>query len=75
VTTLKATAFLSVRLWIDCPECDEQMDILDHGYLNDEGQHWKIMETWGQNESWKNLGQEIECESCKKIFIWDQLEY
>lgn len=72
---MKATARLSVKLWIDCPHCYEQMDIFDHASLNEESEQWDLIATFGRGDTWQNIAKEIICETCKQKFIWDELEY
>lgn len=71
----KVGALLSIRLWADCPHCNEQMDLMDN-YANEEGSITKcIMNALSDSSAWKNVGMEVECEHCKKQFIFDSIEW
>lgn len=75
----KVTALLSIRLWVDCPHCNEQINLLDT-YENEKGSvmHYvmQMHKRWrADKDEWKNIGMDIECEHCKKTFIFDGIEY
>lgn len=75
----KVGALLAIRLWVDCPHCNDQMDLVD-SKENEEGSviHYVSMmhkRHVGDRDAWKNIGMEIECEHCKKQFIFDSIEW
>ena len=71
----KAIATLNVSVEIECPHCENLIDLFDLDDMRDDGHLWEIIERWRVNNGWKNVNEEITCPECKKIFIFDELEY
>jgi hypothetical protein len=75
----KVIGSLSVSIWVECPKCENSMELFDLDYVNDEGQLWKIIEGWRGKRGceWENLGVEITCDNkeCNHEFIFDELIY
>lgn len=67
----RAKALVSLHLWLDCPSCDEQLDLLDIEELNDEAQMWKLV----QSNEWDNPGYVFDCPNCEKHIVLSKLEY
>lgn len=70
----RAKAQLSVRLWLDCPWCDEQLDLMEIDVLNDEGQMMSMVCRWNRDE-WKNPGYMFDCPECEKTITLSEVEY
>ena len=76
----KATGNLSIHIFVDCPECGEQLDLFndsDAGPVNEEGELWKVIDNRYINDvsNWDNVDMEVECQKCDKLFTFDKLEY
>ena len=67
----KVTALLNIRLWVDCPKCEELIDLFELDYINDEGSLWNAI----RSIRGENLGIEFECPKCKVELTFDKLEY
>ncbi len=66
---LEATAVLSWYLFVECPHCGEQINLVDH---DEDYALSKLIFTnkWDEVE-----GEEIECPECAKSFQIDAVEY
>ena len=74
----KAIGNLSVHIFVDCPHCQEQLDLFDDcdaGCVNEEGELWRVIEKHRTRGGWENLEMEVECQKCNKLFFFDELEY
>jgi len=66
----KSTAFLSYKVIIKCPYCDNEFDLID--YHNDDSEISKPI----FNNKWEELKDfEVECDHCEKDFLIEKLEY
>lgn len=64
-------ALLTWSLWIECPWCDESIDLsdIDHGY--DHRFAHAIF-----NNDWAAVnGSDVSCPSCEKEIIIEKVEY
>lgn len=68
----RAKALLSVRLWLDCPSCDEQLDLMNIDELNGEGEMWDLI---NNRDEWKDPGYIFDCPKCDKHLVLKELEY
>lgn len=65
----KSRANLSWSLWIDCPECEESFDLVDHDDESD-----IAMEIF--NNKWDSLkGYEVMCPECEAEFEIEAIDY
>jgi radical SAM protein with 4Fe4S-binding SPASM domain len=74
---VKATATLIVKMYLDCPKCDQILDIFNDyelSHLNDDGFLWNLLEA-PSRETWEGLEIEFECPKCKAQIVCDKLEY
>lgn len=76
----KATGRLDVSIIVDCPYCDEYLDLFieeDANVLNDEGQLWSLINASNDrgHNPWKDIDIKCTCHKCKKDFVFDELEY
>lgn len=63
----KASGFLSVEVWVDCPNCEMSISLLTETDLNDEGDVLREVcndTQWGTD----NLGMSAKCPKCKEHF-------
>jgi hypothetical protein len=68
---VEATIRLSFDLHVNCPHCDETIDLMDNDY-NDDGFFTRpIFEN-----RWEDLkGEEITCFECEETFTIKDVEY
>ena len=67
-TMKKAEATLSVSCTVDCPHCDNMIELMDRTALTDDGYIYsEVMDDvqWG-HEDW---GEVILCEECNNKFL------
>jgi len=73
---VKATGAIHCQVIIECPHCEEVMDLFDLDTMNDEGHLWKIIERRLKDRDFgKNLDETIECKDCGKEFVFDEIEF
>jgi hypothetical protein len=66
---MMAKARLTCHLWIDCPNCDDTIDLLD------EDPDYVISNALFNNK-WDDLkGYEVNCGCCDHDFVIDEIEY
>ena len=72
----KVKGILNVNIFLDCPSCDEQLDLMtDINYANDDGQMWELIKRSNSVGAWENINDEMNCPHCRKDFIFDSMEY
>lgn len=74
----KVSGLLSVNIYIDCPSCDQSIDLFDVEYINDEAQLWEVIkrDRWTYDkDGWKDIGLDFQCPECKAELVFDTLEY
>ena len=70
----KVNASLKIECNVECPHCDEYIDIYDIDAIDDEGNlSRQILK--GQGFGCKNLNLEIECPECKQKFTIGEVEW
>jgi hypothetical protein len=64
----KATPTWRIELNVNCPYCDEWLDLMN--ILVDE---WEVMPRPGETR--KNIDIQVACSKCKREFTIDSIEY
>lgn len=65
----RAKATLNANLWVDCPNCEEAIDL----FYNDPEGHYT---TPIFSNNWDKLeGMEVECDECGHRFCIDNVEW
>jgi predicted RNA-binding Zn-ribbon protein involved in translation (DUF1610 family) len=60
-----------MSIWFECPECGQEMDLMDIDSLNDENQMMKVV----MGNEVRDLGFVFDCPDCAKAVCFDRLEY
>lgn len=72
---MKVNGILYTKILIDCPKCEDIIDLFEIDYMNDEGQLWGVIDCWKKDKGWENLDMKFDCPKCKSEITFDTLEY
>lgn len=70
----KADAQISISINIDCPYCEETIDLMDFQYLKDDGYIYSELlrsDGFGKDD-WDEV---VECPECNKEFLVGTVEW
>lgn len=65
---------ISISIMVECPYCENVMDLMDLTHLNDDGYIYNqlLSDDGFGKEDWNET---IECDECKKEFIIKDVTY
>lgn len=69
----KADAVISIHIFVDCPYCENTIDLFDLQHLCDDG--YIYSQLLGENFGKSNWNEVIECPDCKENFIIENVEW
>lgn len=72
--TEKVTGSLSIQAHVNCPKCDEMIDLFQIETLKDDGFIWRAL-LGRERLGTKDLDQEIDCPKCGAAFQVGEIEY
>jgi len=70
---LKTNAELIYSVWVTCPHCGEDMDLVDQ-----DADHFLAARIFGDADNkadWQDTGLEFECVTCNVPFELENIEY
>ena len=70
----KVDATLTIRCNVECPHCEEQMDLMQTTALTDDGYiYTELLSNDGFGKA--NWGELIKCDACKEMFVVGDVDY
>lgn len=69
----KADAVIAIHVFVDCPYCENIIDLMNLQYLCDDG--YIYSQLLGESFGKENFNEVIECNECNQSFLVENVEW